>query len=356
MSLTRPGHPWTSMTPSTPPDLRAADDSVWYRSALDEVEEYRRQALGRTGAFRKEAAYQAESTGKRLRPIILLCFSCLGQPHPQARAAAVRAAVAVELLHEASLVHDDVIDRSLVRRDRPSVPEKFGVSTAAYLGAYMAATAVAILAEVCEEEGAELDLELLRVLSQAQLEEGLCPSRDPAAQRQRSIRVIQGKTGSLFKLSAQVGASLSPLADGRDDVVRTAGPFAEHLALAFQLRDDLADLENDAHIRKPGGNDLMCGVPTLPFQIWAASLPAPGVAWERLLRCRNDRAAAEDLQQEVLASGVHRDIRVMIRAELRAARALLEPFPAYGARNTLDGMIGQLETSSPPPACNGAAV
>ncbi len=255
---------------------------------------------------------------------------------------AERAAAAVELLHEASLIHDDVVDQSLVRRGRPSVPERFGVRTAAHLGAYMASTSVAILAEVCEAEEAVLDLDLLCVLSQAQLEEGLGPPRDPAAQRQRSLRVIQGKTGSLFKLCAQVGAALSPPGDWRDALREMAAPFSEHLALAFQLRDDLADLENDAHIRKPGGNDLVRGLPTLPFQIWAASRPDPETAWDRLLRCRNDRAAAEDLQQEILSAGVQGEVRATIRDELGAARTLLDPFPGGAARDTLDSLIDQL--------------
>jgi geranylgeranyl pyrophosphate synthase len=260
----------------------------------------------------------------------------------------LRAAAAVELLHEASLIHDDVLDQSLVRRGRPSVPEKFGVRVAAYLGAFIASTSVSILAEVCEAEGAVLDLDLLCVLAQAQLEEGLGPPQDSAAQRQRSLRVIQGKTGSLFKLAAQVGAALSPPGISHDAVREVAGPFSKHLALAFQLRDDLADLENDAHIRKPGGNDLLRGIPTLPFQVWAASRPNPEAAWDRLLRCRNDQAAAEDLQQEILSAGVQREVRVMIRGELRAAQAMLEPFPVGAARDTLDTMIDQLHPPAGP--------
>jgi geranylgeranyl pyrophosphate synthase len=327
---------------STAQDLQETRDAVWCRSVLRQVEEHRRHVLGEARAFSRAAAYQAESTGKRLRPLLLVCFSCLGQPSPRTKPTAVRAAAAVELLHEASLIHDDVLDQSLVRRGRPSVPESFGVRTAAYLGAYMASTSVAILAEVCEAEAVGLDLELLCVLSQAQLEEGLGPPRDSAAQRQRTLRVIQGKTGSLFKLCAQVGAALAPPSDGRDALRTMAAPFSEHLALAFQLRDDLADLENDAHIRRPGGNDLLRGLPTLPFQLWAASRPHPERAWDRLLRCRNDRAAAEDLQQEILAAGVQGQVRATIRTELGAARSLLNPFPGGAARETLDSLIDQL--------------
>jgi geranylgeranyl pyrophosphate synthase len=266
----------------------------------------------------------------------------MGQPPLRTKPAALRAAAAVELLHEASLIHDDIVDHSLVRRGRPSVAERFGVRTAAYLGAYMASSSVAILAEVCEAEKVVLDLDLLCLLSQAQLEEGLAQPEDSAAKRQRSLRVIQGKTGSLFKLSVQVGAALSPPGEWHEALRTMAGPFSEHLALAFQLRDDLADLENDAHIHKPGGNDLLRGLPTLPFQIWAASQPRSDAAWRRLFRCRNDRAAAGDLQQEILAAGVQDEVRVIILSELDAARTLLDPFPGDAGRNTLDSLLDQL--------------
>jgi geranylgeranyl pyrophosphate synthase len=331
------------MKPSLSPDLPPADHSSWWRPALVQVEQYRRQVLGQAHAFGKAADYQAESTGKRLRPTILLCFSCLGQPLPRPRPAALRAAAVVELLHEASLIHDDVLDRSLVRRGRTSVPEKFGVFVAARLGAFLVATAMVDLADVCEAERVPLDVDLLRVLSEAQLEEGLCPPRGPAGRRQRCLRVIQGKTASLFKLSAQVGAALSEPGDGRDAVVRAVAPFAEHLALAFQLRDDLADLESAAHIRKPGGNDLLGGLPTLPFQMWADSVADAEAVWERLRRCRHDSAAAAALRRDILGSGVPGAIRATIGTELWAARAALDPVPACPARDALDTLLGQLQ-------------
>jgi geranylgeranyl pyrophosphate synthase len=329
------------MNPSLLPELPATDDA-WSASALRQVESCRRELLGRSQVLRESADYQCESTGKRLRPLILLCFSCLGQTHPRPKPAAVRAAAAVELLHEASLIHDDVLDRSLVRRGRPSIPERFGVSTASHLGAFTVSMSLSVLAEVCEAEGAALDLDLLRVLSQAQLEESLGPPRGAAARWRRCLRVIQGKTGALFQLSAQMGAALCPGSAWRDAVVRAAAPFAERLALPFQLRDDLGDLENDSLLRKPGGGDLLRGLPTLAFQIWAASLPDPEAAWERLPRCRDDRAAAEVLRQEILRSEVRREIRETIRTELRAAQAVLQPLPEGAARRTLEALVGQL--------------
>ncbi|HEY1186626.1 MAG TPA: polyprenyl synthetase family protein [Gemmata sp.] len=337
------------MSTSLPPDSPSAGDTVWCRGALLQVEQYRRDLLAQPQALREAADYQAESTGKRLRPTVLLCFALVGQARPRATPGVLRAAAAVELLHEASLIHDDILDHSSVRRGRPSVPEKFGVSTASHLGAFMVMAAVSALAEACVAEGAALDLGLLRALCQAQLEEGLSPLRDPAAQRQRCVRVIQGKTGALFKLAAQVGAGFANPAGCHAPARRAAEPFAECLALAFQLRDDLADLENAEHLRKPGGSDLLRGLPTLPFQMWASSQPSPEAAWDRLVNCRNAPIAAEQLRQDVVQSGVLREVRELILAQLNEARGVLGALPASPALNTLGALLDQIAPASGPP-------
>lgn len=330
------------MDTATLANTNVLSDSSWMQFTLRQVDAYRCQFLSQAQALRRAADYQAESGGKRLRPMILLCFASQGQQGGKATQTALRAAAAIELLHEASLVHDDVLDQSPIRRGRASIPEKFGVSTAINLGNFMVGIAVSVLAEISEAAGASLDFELLQVLSRAQLEEGLSPHRNLSIGRQRCLRVIQGKTGSLFKMSAQVGTSLSHEANSRELITRSATPFSEHLALAFQLRDDLADLQNNDCIRKPGGNDFLHGLATLPFQIWAASQPDTDVARERLLGCRNSIAATEALQQEILSGPVHREIQETIRSELQAARTLLKPFPASLARNVLDSVLSQL--------------
>src|SRR5438477_9597388 len=94
------------MSDFVPADRQATDDA-WCGFALLRVEEYRRHFLAQPHALRGAADYQAETMGKRLRPTILLCFALMGQPRPRAEPAVFRAAAAVELIHEASLIHDD---------------------------------------------------------------------------------------------------------------------------------------------------------------------------------------------------------------------------------------------------------
>src|SRR5262245_19332072 len=243
------------MSMSHPSVPQATDEADWCRCALIELEDFRHKLLSEARALRLAAAYQAESTGKRLRPTLLLCFALMGQAAPRPTHAVLRAAAAAEVLHEGSLIHDDILDNCPIRRDRPSLPERFGVSAASLLGAHVVLVALSVLADSCAEEGAALNAGLLRDVCQAQIEEGLSPHRDPMAQRRRSLRVIDGKTGSLFKLAAEVGAAFARPEECRRAAQRSAGPFTKHLALAFQLRDDLADLENDARLRKPGGSD-----------------------------------------------------------------------------------------------------
>ncbi len=319
----------------------SSDDASWHVEALLRVEHHRRELLRAEGALEAAADYVAQSRGKRLRPLLLLCFACLGQPRPRPREETLRAAAAVEVLHEASLVHDDVVDNSLVRRGQPAVAQQFTVSTACYLGLFMAARAFVALAEACDCAGVELDASVVQRLSRAQLLEGLKPSATSSWQA-RLTDVVDGKTGALFAFAAQLGAGLAPWQGASAPKAELVDGVARRLALAFQIRDDLADLENDPHIRKPGGNDLFRGVPTWPFSVWAAAQSDPRAAWQRLATCRGDVDAARMLQHEITVAGVAQRVRDSIQVELDAVSLLLNEAADGPARQTLFRIVDEV--------------
>jgi geranylgeranyl pyrophosphate synthase len=194
--------------------------------------------------------------GKRLRPLLV----CIAAGVPVATTdALVRAAVAVELVHAATLVHDDVIDGSDLRRGRPTVVAKGGRLMALATGDLLFSRAFAELA-------AGGDNEPVRVLSDAasQLAEGeLMQRRDawqPDVTQDRYLDRCRLKTGVLFRASCELGA----LAGGGP--IDALGQFGERIGVAFQLLDDVLDVTGPPErTGKPRGADLLDGTVTLPL-------------------------------------------------------------------------------------------
>jgi len=329
------------MTAAAPSSLQS-EAARFEADALCDVERLRTELLDGAGALELPVAFVLRSRGKRLRPLLLLSFACLGVPRPRPRRATLRAAAAVEILHEASLVHDDVVDGAVVRRGQPSVAEQFDVATACFLGAFMAGRALVALAESSDEAGASLDLEVVRRLSRGQLQEDLAPPTSHALQTRRLFEIVDGKTGALFAFATGLGASMAAFEGGSAAPPVVVEGVARHFALAFQIRDDLADLEGDPHLRKPGGNDLARGLPTWPFHVWAQGQQDADAAWARLRESRGDVARARALQRDIVDAGVAREVRARIERELSLVRALLDDVPDGPARRTLLRVVDEV--------------
>jgi geranylgeranyl pyrophosphate synthase len=194
--------------------------------------------------------------GKRLRP--LLVFVAAG-PDPAGRDAALRAGVAVELVHSATLVHDDVLDAAVLRRGRPTVVATAGRSIATATGDLLFSRAFAELA-------GGGTVEPVRVLSDASsaLVQGELLQREDAwnlhTTRERYLRRCDLKTARLFRAACELGA----LAGGGN--VGLLGEFGERIGLAFQLLDDVLDVSGPAErTGKHRGTDLLDGTVTLPL-------------------------------------------------------------------------------------------
>jgi geranylgeranyl pyrophosphate synthase len=310
--------------------------------ALRDVERLRSELLEGAGALELPAAFVLRSRGKRLRPLLLLSFACLGVERPRPRRATLRAAAAVEILHEASLVHDDIVDGAVVRRGQPSVAEQFDVATACTLGAFMAGRALVALAESSDEAGASLDIEVVRRLSRGQLQEDLEPPTSHELQTRRLFEIVDGKTGALFAFATGLGASMAAFEGGHRAPSVVVEGVARHFAVAFQIRDDLADLEGDPHLRKPGGNDLVRSLPTWPFHVWAQRQEDPDAAWARLRESRGDLERARALQKDITDAGIAREVRARIDGELSAVSALLDDVPDGPARRTLLRVVDEV--------------
>ncbi|SEK59087.1 polyprenyl synthetase family protein [Streptacidiphilus jiangxiensis] len=201
--------------------------------------------------------------GKRLRPLLVLAvgYACrpLGTPHRRART--VQSAAVVELLHLASLVHDDVMDGSRLRHGVATVNAEAGVGRAVLTGDFLIAQALAAAGSLGAAEGV-LAARTFARLCQGQAEEGAALF-DPSRSEESYLRAVDGKTASLFEASCELGAMAAGLTTTQ---CAALARYGRHLGIAFQLNDDILDFTADsAQLGKPVGHDIGQGVYTLPL-------------------------------------------------------------------------------------------
>ena len=198
-----------------------------------------------------------QRAGKRMRPmLILLTAKCFGEVN----AATQHAAVGLELLHTASLVHDDVVDESSERRGQASVNATYDNKVAVLVGDYILSTALLNVAKTGNQRIVEYLAELGRTLSNGEILQ-LTNIQNQEISEEVYYQVIKQKTAALFEACAAIGA-LS--AGASEELVEEAKRFGQNLGIIFQIRDDIFDYYDSAEIGKPTGNDMAEGKLTLP--------------------------------------------------------------------------------------------
>jgi len=226
---------------------------------LGRIEErLRREAMVHAGALARHGGETVAAGGKRLRPLLLLLAA--GPPaNAEQEERLERAGAAIELVHSATLVHDDVLDAAALRRGRPTVVARAGRGAAI-------ATGDALFARAFKSLG---DAEEVRILSEAcsALARGELLQRadawDAAITVERYMLRCELKTARLFEAACRLG----PLATGRNGVP-DLGPFGRRVGLAFQILDDVLDVSGPAErTGKHRGTDLLDGTVTLPLII-----------------------------------------------------------------------------------------
>jgi geranylgeranyl pyrophosphate synthase len=276
--------------------------------------------------------------GKRLRAgLVLACARLL----PAAAATvsiddAIDLACAMEMFHESSLVHDDICDGSLLRRKAPSVPAAFGVRTAARAGFHLAGSALQLLARVLADNPtvfARLGevpgvtyLDSLSALSFGQLLETVPIAPGGAELRRHYELVAAAKTGTLFRLACSYGGTAGGV---DDDGLRALMRYAAQLALAFQIIDDVRDVEGGAALGKEAGGDLDRRVPTWPVIEWLTMRPGSREMW-----LDKENSIAE-LQADLVRSGATCAARAVAVRAAEAARRAVEVFPPTPALDYL---------------------
>jgi geranylgeranyl pyrophosphate synthase len=266
--------------------------------------------------------------GKRLRPALALLACKLGQADP---GAAIHMAVGVELLHTASLVHDDVVDSSELRRGEATLSLKIGNALAVLVGDYLFAQSATRCVATQNLPVISLFAQTLANMCQGQIEEG-SRGNNPHLKLTRDdyYQTIWGKTASLFVLACEGGALLAGLSQPEVEAVRT---FGKQLGLAFQLIDDILDFAGDEHeLGKPVGSDLRQGTITLPVVYLREELRDGRFA--RLF----DECPPEQIVAEVLASGVIERCRTEASGLVAEAQQALRALPDSLASQALSDL------------------
>jgi geranylgeranyl pyrophosphate synthase len=205
--------------------------------------------------------------GKRIRPALnLLC----GKFFNYRLEHLTHMAIAIELMHTATLIHDDAIDESDTRRNRPTVYKLWGTDTAILLGDYLFARAGVASSDTQNLRAIKLFSETLMIISRGELNQGI-NSFNLGQSREDYIRRIIGKTASLFCLSTESGGIIS---EAPENVIQSLKEYGLNLGIAFQIVDDILDfIATEAELGKPAGSDLSQGTYTLPAMMLNERFP-----------------------------------------------------------------------------------
>jgi len=205
--------------------------------------------------------YSLKGTGKRIRPMLTLLA---GKFYNYNLDLLLPMATAVEVMHTATLVHDDAIDNSPVRRGRPTVYKLWGTEKAVLLGDYLFAEAGALTATTENIRVIKRFAETLKTISSGELNQAF-NAFNLNQSRQEYLERIAKKTASLFSMSTESGAVLS---QAPEESIQILIAYAYNLGIAFQIVDDILDFNGtEEELGKPMGSDLAQGTLTLPAML-----------------------------------------------------------------------------------------
>ena len=292
---------------AVPPPVTAVLDasSRWLPARMAAVEERLRAEVGGHGELLgADAAATLAAGGKRLRPMLVLL--CAGEEGGEE---AERAAAAIELVHMATLVHDDVLDDAPLRRGVPTVAATSGRERAVATGDLLLSRAFALLADAGDGRSVKLLADASVALARGELAQRH-DAFDLGISEQRYLDRCRLKTATLFECACLLG---------RDD--EHLRRFGAEVGLAFQLLDDVLDVSGPPErTGKARGTDLLDGTVTLP--LIAAIATDPGIAEVDLQGL--DAAGAEALCERIAATGALEEVRTRALAMVAAGKRQLE--------------------------------
>jgi octaprenyl-diphosphate synthase len=310
-------------------EMRQVDDVIRQRLASD------------VALINQIAHYIVSAGGKRIRPrLVLLVARALGFDGPER----FELAATVEFIHTATLLHDDVVDESSLRRGRATANALFGNAASVLVGDFLYSRAFQMMVSVQRMPILAVLADATNVIAEGEVLQ-LMNMHDPDLSVDDYLRVIRYKTAKLFEASARLGAVLAGV---ESTMEQACADYGRSLGTAFQLIDDLLDYEgNTQALGKNVGDDLREGKPTLPLLIAMSR----GSSDERaLIRHAIEHGETERLAEIVdivRRTGALQATREAAYAEAEKARTLISALPATPAREALlDLCVRSVERSS----------
>ena len=299
-------------------------------SAMHQVDAVIRTRLAsRVTLIDQISGYIVSAGGKRIRPKLVLLFSeALGFEGPES----LELAAVVEFIHTATLLHDDVVDESALRRGRPTANAMFGNAATVLVGDFLYSRAFQMMVSVNRMRVLEVLADATNVIAEGEVLQ-LMNMHDPDLLVDDYLQVIRYKTAKLFEASARLGAVLAGASPALEE---SCASYGRYLGTAFQLVDDLLDYESSSdQLGKNVGDDLREGKPTLPLLL---AMQRSGQDDRALIRHAIEHGEVEKLP-EILAivrrTGALDATRAAAQLEADKARAALSALPASRAREAL---------------------
>ena len=300
------------------PDMRAVDAVIRSRLRSDVV------------LVNQVAEYIVQSGGKRMRPaLVLLAAGAAG--YRQGTHHHELAAV-VEFIHTATLLHDDVVDASDLRRGRDTANALFGNAASVLVGDFLYSRAFQMMVQVGSMRVMEILSDATNIIAEGEVLQ-LMNCHDADVDVERYLQVIRYKTAKLFEAAARLGGVLGGVSPEQEDGLARYGM---HLGTAFQLVDDVLDYSgNEAETGKHVGDDLAEGKPTLPLIYVMSHGTAEQAAVVRQAIEEGGRDAFPQVMAAVRATDALDHTRRQAEAEVALAIAAIEALPPSQYKNSL---------------------
>lgn len=279
--------------------------------------------------------YIIKAGGKRMRPVLVLLAARSGNLQSEQH---IPMASVIELIHTATLLHDDVVDMSTLRRGRPTVNAEWNNPSSVLVGDFLYSRAFQILVQIGNTAIMEIIADTTNKIAEGEVLQ-LIARNNPDSSENSYMEVIRSKTAILFQAAAQCGAILGGAGPTTETGLKN---FGMHLGIAFQLIDDALDYDGDTtELGKNIGDDLTEGKPTLPLihaiehssnaqvELIRQSLQAESVSEQMLM----------DVVQIVRDSGALDYTRKMAQEQAQAAASCLESVPPSEYRDALASMV-----------------
>lgn len=274
--------------------------------------------------------YIVDSGGKRLRPLLaLLSAAALGDVDEKQ----IRFAAVVEFIHTATLLHDDVVDVSELRRGRPTANSAFGNAPSVLVGDFLYTRAFQLMVSLGSDRLLSMMADTTNTIAAGEVLQ-LIRAGDPSTTEEQYFDVINRKTATLFAAACE-GAGMLHGSD--DDTLKALREYGSHVGIAFQLVDDLLDYEGDPQeTGKNVGDDLAEGKPTLPLIHVMREGTTEHAELVRGAIDGKDKSRLPGILQAVEQSGSLAYTRAAAQAHHDAALAALQALPLTPARDSLE--------------------